>query len=329
MSRRGSLRRSLLVGAVLWTIAIVGVVNVISLALVSHFPRHLGLVHWTLLGILGLALVAAALVQVRYGLGPIRLLRARLAALRDGRERRIAGDYPSEVQPLVDDLNALLEDRERRVARAQAKAGDFAHALKTPLAILAQEAGRAREEGQTSLAATIDEQVGRMRAQVERHLAQARAAASGTATTERTALLDSVEGLERTMRRLHAGRDVTIAITVSPEHRAKVPREELDEMLGNLLDNACKWARSTIRVASRPAAGGAGFVVVTIDDDGPGIPAALRDVVLQRGVRADQAAPGSGLGLAIVSDLADLFGGSVALDESREGGLSARLTLPS
>ncbi|HUD70996.1 MAG TPA: sensor histidine kinase [Dongiaceae bacterium] len=328
MSRR-SLRRSLLVGALLWTLAIVGVVNVVSLALVHHFPRSLGIVHWVLLGILGVALVAAALVQVRYGLGPIRELQGRLAALKAGRERRVIGDYPTEVQPLVDDLNALLDDRERRVTRAHAKAGDFAHALKTPLAILAQEAERLRAEGHGALAATVDEQVGRMRAQVERHLAQARAAASGTATTERTSLLESVEGLARTMRRLHAGRGVAIELAVAPEQRVRVPREELDEMLGNLLDNACKWARSTIRVASQPAAGGAGFVVITIDDDGPGIPAALRDVVLQRGVRADQAAPGSGLGLAIVSDLAELFGGGIALGESSAGGLCARLTLPS
>jgi signal transduction histidine kinase len=329
VSRRGSLRRSLLVGAVLWTIAIVGVVNVISLALVSHFPRQMGLVHWTLLGILGVALVAAALVQVRYGLGPIRQLQGRLAALKEGRERRVGGDYPTEVQALVDDLNALLDDREQRVTRARAKAGDFAHALKTPLAILAQEAERARAEGHAGFAATLDEQVGRMRAQVERHLARSRAAVSGTATTERTPLLASLEGLTRTMRRLHAGRGVAIDLAVAPDDRARVPREELDEMLGNLLDNACKWARSTIRVAAHPAAGGAGFVVITIDDDGPGIPAALREVVLQRGVRADQAAPGSGLGLAIVSDLAELFGGGIALSESREGGLSARLTLPS
>jgi signal transduction histidine kinase len=304
-------------------------VNAISLALVHRFPRNMGIVHWTLLAIIGVTLIAAALVQVRYGLGPIRALRARLQALRDGHERRVGGDYPSEVQPLVDDLNALLDDRERRVARAHARAGDFAHALKTPLAILAQEAEAARAAGQATLAATIDEQVGRMRAQVERHLAQARAAVSGTATTERTPLLESIEGLARTMRRLHADRRLTIEIVAAPEHRARVPREELDEMLGNLLDNACKWARSRVRVASQQADAGANAIVIDVEDDGPGIPPALQESVLGRGVRADEAAPGSGLGLAIVSDLTDLFGGTIALGRSPAGGLRARLILPS
>ena len=325
MSRRRSLRSSLMVGAVLWTIGIVAVVNVLSLTLVHRFPGKMGVVHWMLLFVLAVGLIVAGLSQVRRGLLPINQLRARLAALRDGRDRRVEGDYPTEVQPLVDDLNALLDDRDRRVTRALAKAGDFAHGLKTPLAVLAQEAERVRADGHPALADTLDEQVERMRRQVEYHLAQTRAAASEGAADVRCRVAVSVDGLARTMRRLHADRGVALDVAVAPDHVVRVRREDLDEMLGNLLDNACKWARSRVRVASSAEDGG---VVIAVDDDGPGLDPSMREAVLQRGVRADEAAPGSGLGLAIVRDLAELYGGAIALGASPFGGLRARLRLP-
>jgi len=325
MSGRPSLRSSLMVGAILWTIGIVAVVNVLSLTLVHHFPRAMGVVHWTLLSVIAVGLIVAGLAQVRRGLSPINRLRARLAALRDGRDRRVEGDYPAEVQPLVDDLNALLDDRDRRVTRALAKAGDFAHGLKTPLAVLAQEAGRVRADGHQALADTLDEQVERMRRQVDYHLAQTRAAASQGAADVRCQVAVSVEGLARTMRRLHADRGVALDVAVAPDHVVRVRREDLDEMLGNVIDNACTWARSQIRVASSAEDGG---VVIDVDDDGPGLDPSMREAVLQRGVRADEAAPGSGLGLAIVRDLAELYGGAIALGESPFGGLRARLRLP-
>jgi signal transduction histidine kinase len=322
---RRSLRSSLVVGALLWTAGIVAVVNVLSPALMHRFPHTMGAVHYTLLAIVAAGLVVAGLSQVQSGLAPINRLRARLAALRDGRERRVEGDYPAEVQPLVDDLNALLDERERRVAQAVAKAGDLAHGLKTPLAVLAQEAERAQAAGHRELAAVLDEQVTRMRRQVEHHLAHARAAAAGGVAGARSPVGASVEALARTMRRLHADRGVTIETAVPPEHMARVAREDLEEMLGNLIDNACKWARARVMVASAATGGG---LVITVDDDGPGLDPAIRVAVLQRGVRADEAAPGSGFGLAIVSDLADLYGGSIALAESPAGGVRARLTLP-
>jgi signal transduction histidine kinase len=268
----------------------------------------------------------AGLWQVTRGLSPIEQLRRRLSDVREGRSGRLDGVYPSEVQPLVDDLNLLLAHREAAVARAIAKAGDLAHGLKTPLAVLAHEAGRMSASGHQELASAIEQQIDRMRRQIDYHLAQARAAASGAAPGARTTILGSADGLVRTLLRLYAERGVTIAIDVPPEHAVRGQREDLDEMLGNLLDNACKWARSRVVVSSAAANG---IIAVVVDDDGPGIEPALRRAVLQRGVRADEAAPGSGLGLAIVRDLAEVYGGSIALDASPLGGLRARLELPS
>jgi signal transduction histidine kinase len=242
-----------------------------------------------------------------------------------GHDRRVDGEYPTEVQPLVNDLNMLLDTRERAVARAVAKAGDLAHGLKTPLAILAREADRAAAAGQAEVAEAIRQQVERMRRQMDYHLAHARAAASGAALGTRSSIRESADGLARALLRLHAERGITINVHVPPDLSVRVQREDLDEMLGNLLDNACKWGRAhvTISASTREAA-----VDVVVDDDGCGLEEQMRDAVLQRGVRADEAAPGSGLGLAIVSDLADVYGGSIALEASPEGGLRARLRLP-
>jgi signal transduction histidine kinase len=269
--------------------------------------------------------MAAGVFQVRRGLSGITQLRGRLGAVHDGRDKRVDGRFVPEVQPLVDDLNALLNQQELAVRRAVAKAGDLAHGLKTPLAILARDAERARAAGQTELAAAIDQQVERMRRQIDYHLAHARAAASGATPGARAIVRDSADGLARTLLRLHADRTLMIDVRVPRDHVARVQREDLDEMLGNLLDNACKWARSTVIV---DAAIADGVVVITVDDDGDGLPVEMRSAVLQRGVRADEKTPGFGLGLAIVRDLAEVYRGSIALDTSPSGGLRATLTLP-
>jgi signal transduction histidine kinase len=324
--RPGSLRGRLISGTLLWTAGIVAVVQFLSMVLIHRFPLTLGVVHITLMSVLAVGLIVAGLWQARRGLAPINRLRERLSALREGRERRVCGAYPSEVQPLVDDLNALLDDRERRVERALMKAGDFAHGLKTPLAVLAQEAERAEAAGHAEMAGILSEQVARMRRQVDSHLAHARAAASGVGSDARCPVAASVDGLIRTMLRLHAGRGIAIESGLPADRWVRVRREDLDEMLGNLLDNACQWARARVVVG---AAANGRSVDITVDDDGPGLTPDLREAVLKRGVRADEAAPGSGLGLAIVADLAELYGGSIALEGSPAGGLRARLTLPS
>jgi signal transduction histidine kinase len=325
-----SLRARLLLGAVLWTIGLFTATGVvITHVLLLHpgaptFFHHL-FIHFSASSIVATVCMVAGFIQVRRGLSTVSQLRARLADVHAGRERRMRGDYPAEVEPLVSDLNALLEARDASIARAQAKAGDLAHGLKTPLAVLAQEADRAQTAGLAETAATIRQEVERMRRQVDYHLAHARAAASGATPGARALLAESVDGLTRTLDRLHAGRGVRISADIDPAHAMRGQREDLDEMIGNLMDNACKWARSRVIVRS---ARESGQVVLTVDDDGPGLGPAMREAVLRRGVRADEAAPGSGLGLAIVRDVAALYGGTIALGASPEGGLRATLRLP-
>jgi signal transduction histidine kinase len=321
----GSFRRRLIFGSLLWIFGLLAVTTVVGMALIHRYPHLVGFVHNSALIVFATVCLVGGLSMIRHGLSPFTELRERLAAVRDGRDRRVDGRYPSEVQPLVDDLNALLEHREQTVQRAIAKAGDLAHALKTPLAVLAHEAEAADAAGHGELAAIMSQQVERMRRQMDYHLAHARAAASGATPGARCSVKESAEGLSRTLLRLHAGRGVAIDVRVAAEHSVRGQREDVDEMLGNLLDNACKWAKSRVTVES---AAHEDDVVITVDDDGPGLDPSMRDVVLQRGVRADEAAPGSGLGLAIVRDLAELYGGSIALSRSPDGGVRARLQLP-
>ena len=326
-----SLRSRLWSGAALWTAGLCIGTFVIITALMLRYPvwprilHGVAHTHTLVASILALVFLTLGFLQVRRGISPVNQLRDRLSAVHAGSERRVDGTYPPEVQPLVDDLNALLEHQEQMVRRALAKAGDLAHGLKTPLAVLAQEAERAEADGHHDVALAMGQQVERMRRQIEYHLAHARAAASGATPGARCPVLASAEGLSRTLLRLHAGRGISIQVAMAPEHSVKGQREDVDEMLGNLLDNACKWAKSRVTISSAQIDT---RVMITVDDDGPGLPAAMRDVVLQRGVRADEASPGSGFGLAIVRDLADLYGGSLTLGDSPAGGLRARLDLP-
>jgi signal transduction histidine kinase len=325
MTPAASFRRRLIVGSLLWIFGLLAITTVVAVAFIHRYPHLVGYAHNAALVTFATVCLFGGLSMVRRGLSPFSELRERLAAVHQGRDRRVEGRYPSEVQPLVDDLNALLEHRDQTVRRAIAKAGDLAHALKTPLAVLAHEAEVADGAGQGELAAVMRQQVERMRRQMDYHLAHARAAASGAAPGAHCAVLPSAEGLARTLLRLHADRGLSIEVDVDPAHAVRSEREDLDEMLGNLLDNACIWARSRIGIASAATGGG---VAITVDDDGPGLDASMREAVLQRGVRADEAAPGSGLGLAIVRDLAELYGGSITLSASPAGGLRARLELP-
>jgi signal transduction histidine kinase len=324
---RGSLRTWLSAGALVWmTTVVVAVIALVSRILRNHPAHREPVTYFAAMAIIGAAFVVGGWFLVRKAVAPLWRLRAALSLVREGRSQRIEGEYPSEVEPLVADLNALLADRERAVARALTTAGDLAHGLKTPLAILTQEAEQARAAGHHELADTLRQQVERMQRQIDHHLARARATASvGEGPAMRCRVLPSVEGLVRTMRRLHAGRTLAIDVDVAPEHEIRGRGEDLDEMLGNLLDNACKWARSRVAVTSAVVGE---MLVITVDDDGGGLDAALREKVMQRGVRADQQVAGSGLGLAIVTDLAELYGGSVSLEPSPAGGTRACLRLP-
>jgi signal transduction histidine kinase len=326
-----SLRSRLLLGAFLWTIGlliITGALLVTAMELHPHVPLAFithDVFRQPAVLLFALISMAAGFIQVRRGVSPIQNLRARLAGLHEGRDQRIEGTYPAEVQPLVTDLNSLLDHREQTVRSAVAKAGDLAHGLKTPLAILSNEAERARKSGQTEIATAVTQQVERMLRQVNYHLAHARAAASGAAPGARSSIRESAEGLTRALLRLYAERGLRIDVDVPPALSVRVQQEDLDEMLGNLVDNACKWGRSQVIIDASRATGG---VAITVDDDGGGLAEEMRGAVLLRGVKADEAAPGSGLGLAIVRDLAGLYGGHISLESSPLGGLRARLRLP-
>jgi signal transduction histidine kinase len=325
VTRPWSLRRRLVVSSVLSTLITLGIVGIVGLLAERHQISINLLNHALLLGGICVLGAVVGIVQLRLGLSPFERLRAQLQAVRDGRTRAVTGDYPAEVQPLVDDLNALLDQRDQAIHRAQRQAADLAHGLKTPLAIIAHESTRAASAGAPEFSAAVDQEIGRMRRQITYHLAHARAAASGATLGARTNVRESVEGLGRALARLHAGRGVAIDVNLDGMLAVRCHREDLDEMLGNLLDNACTWARSRVVVSARA---GDTAVEITVDDDGAGLEVSMREAVLQRGVRADEAAPGTGLGLAIVRDLVELYGGSITLTTSPMAGLRATLRLP-
>lgn len=326
----GSLRARVWAGAILWTLGLLALGGMLLTQVMVWHPQSPRMVHHVFLQVgpmttLALILLIVGLFQISRGVSPVAQLRHRLSSIHLGHARRMDGEFPSEVQPLVDDLNALLAQRDRVVERAQAKAGDLAHTLKTPLAILLQEAEAADRAGQPDIAAAVRLQVERMHRQMDYHLAHARAAASGAAPGTRCDVSEAAEGLARTLRRLYDDRHLTITLAVPEGQAVRVEQADLEEMLGNLLDNACKWAVTRVSLTtelSGPA------LIIMVDDDGAGVEDALRESVLQRGVRADQTAPGSGFGLAIVRDLAEVYGGTIALSRAPLGGLRATLTLP-
>ncbi|WP_454726367.1 MULTISPECIES: sensor histidine kinase [Cupriavidus] len=276
------------------------------------------LLAWSLTA-LGAGLLLAVAAQVKFGLAPLARLRQALAAMQARRESRLGGTWPAEVVPLVSEINSLLARNADALARSRRQAADLAHAVKTPLAILANEA--ARLPGDAARAAAT--QVEAMRRQVDRHLARARAAGAASARGARIEAGPAAAELARALARLHAGR--AIAIAVEGEGHFAGDRQDLIEILGNLLDNACQWAASRVRVT---LAEQAGRLEVRVEDDGPGMPEPARELATARFARLDEAAAGSGLGLAIVSEMATLYDGGLELGRSELGGLLARLTLP-
>ncbi|HRE17151.1 MAG TPA: HAMP domain-containing sensor histidine kinase [Rhodocyclaceae bacterium] len=279
---------------------------------------------WLALGVLGSGLLIAALVQVWVGLAPLRKLQAALAEVRSGTTQGIAGDFPQEVTPLIDEFNRVLTQNAAVVERARTQAGNLAHALKTPLSVLANAANTA--PAGDPLARLVHDQISLARKQVDYHLSRAQAAAAHRLPGARTPLAPVIEGLIRAMEHIHAERGLQLQVAaLAPTTCFRGEAQDLQEMLGNLLDNACKWAAHTVVVSVQTEGE---HLQIDIDDDGPGIAASQRTTVLQRGIRADEAVPGSGLGLAIVDDLARLYSGQLALHEAPLGGLRATLTLP-
>jgi signal transduction histidine kinase len=277
-------------------------------------------------------LCAAALAQVAIGLAPLRALQRTLAGVHAGTSPRLDGRFPSEVQPLVDDFNAVLDRNAEVVARARTQAGNLAHAIKTPLAAMSRAAAVALQRPETGaeLAALVEEQVGVARRHVDWHLARARAAAAQGVPGARVPLQPVIHGLLRVLERVHAERGIALrCMPIAPDLAFAGEVQDLQEMLGNLLDNACKWARQEVQVSAASLGSGPGSrLQVVIDDDGPGIESDRRESVMARGARLDESVPGSGLGLAIVNELVGLYSGSVRLRAAPTGGLRVEIELP-
>ncbi len=274
------------------------------------------------LGILALCLAAAVAVQLHLALRPLALLRQGLAAVHQGRAVRLEGCYPQELQPLVNEFNHVLAQNADMVQRARTQAGNLAHAVHTPLAILANAAA----QEQSPLAQLVQEQVAQAKRQVDYHLAHARAAAAVRATGLHTPALAPVQALLRTMQRLHAERAICFELAPQAQNLAfKGEEQDLFEMLGNLIDNAGKWARQRVVVDIQPQGSA---LCITVDDDGPGIAPDQRERMFERGVQLDEQHPGSGLGLNIVQTLAHTYGGSVQVLDSPLGGARLQLCLP-
>ncbi len=276
------------------------------------------------LGVLALVLITAAWVQVTVGLRPLDAVRRRLGDVRAGRASRLGTAFPDEVRPLAAEVDHLLDAQEKAIARARSRAADLAHGLKTPLTVLASTAGDLRQRGDAAMADEIASVADGMRRHVERELARARAGLTGRAgpPVPVRAVIDRVV---RVLRRTPRGQELDWEIDVADDLRVAVDADDLAEMLGNLAENAVKWAHGTVRITGRIDACGLGLAV---EDDGPGIPADGIGTALLRGARLDEAQPGTGLGLAIVSDLVEAYGAPLTLGRSPLGGLQATIRLP-
>jgi signal transduction histidine kinase len=280
-------------------------------------------------GMMAVVLLLITVFQVRFGLAPLKRASTALAAIRAGAAERLEGNFPVEIAPLARETNALIDANREIVERARTHVGNLAHALKTPLSVVVNEAAARPED---PLAVKVIEQVNIMRDQIARHLERARLAARLTVVGNVTEVAPVVTALARTMEKIHHERGIAIDLELAGELRFRGERQDLEEMFGNLIDNACKWAqlRVSVEVAAEQAGGPAGkprlrFIV---DDDGPGLGPAQREQVARRGRRLDETKPGSGLGLSIVTELAALYGGSLQLGTAPIGGLRAELVLP-
>ncbi len=276
------------------------------------------------LGVLGAGLLLAVVLQIWIGLLPLKAVRRGLAAIRSGRARRLEGEFPAEIAPLVEEINALIAANERVVERARTHVGNLAHALKTPLTVLRNEAAKA--DGR--LAETVRTQSEIISRHVDHHLKRARASGGGRVGTA-VPLAGPVGDLVRAMRKIYAARDLEFAVDIAPGLAVRGEEQDLTEMVGNLLDNACKWARRRVAIgARRIMEAGRPWVEIRITDDGPGVSEAEIEALFERGRRLDESKPGSGLGLAIVHDVAELSGGAIRLERAPTGGLVAILVLP-
>jgi signal transduction histidine kinase len=291
----------------------------------GSFDRAIGMTF----AALTVALLLTTALQVRFGLAPLKRITDSLAEIRSGRAERLQGDFPVEIAPLARETNELIDANREIVERARTHVGNLAHALKTPLSVIVNEAAA---RGDDPLAHKVLEQTDIMRDQVARQLERARLAARSSVIGTLVDIPPVVTALARTMEKLYRARDIAIDVDVPKIARFRGEQQDLEEMIGNLVDNSCKWAQSRVAievVADQPAGGGGKAQVrIIVDDDGPGLSPGERAQVAQRGQRLDETKPGSGLGLSIVVELASLYGGVLTLGTAPIGGLRAELALP-
>src|SRR3954465_8639619 len=278
---------------------------------------------------LSMGLLLTTIFQVRFGLAPLKRISDSIADIRSGRAERLEGEFPVEIAPLARETNALIEANRAIVERARTHVGNLAHAIKTPLSVMVNEASARTAD---PFASKVLEQADVMRDQVAHHLERARIAARVTVIGTVTEVAPAIEALRRTMEKIHRDRSITIAVKADSLAKFRGERQDLEEMAGNLVDNACKWAATQVFIEVRvepPSEPHAGpWLRIIVDDDGRGLSADERAQVSRRGQRLDESKPGSGLGLSIVVDLAALYGGSLVLGDAPIGGLRAELVLP-
>jgi signal transduction histidine kinase len=288
---------------------------------VAGFQRQLA----TYLGVFGIGMIAINAAAILLGLQPLRRVRRALALVREGNARRLDGRFPAEIEPLANETNALIENNKRIVERSRTQVGNLAHSLKTPLAVMLNE-GRALGGDKGRL---IVDQASAMQTQLEHYLQRARVAAQRDSVVYRTPVGATLKRMVRVVEKLSPATAVTLALPAGEVVFAG-EREDLEEIAGNLLDNAMKWARSKVAVSVHPEPcddPASGMFAMSIEDDGPGVPEDKAREALKRGRRLDETKPGSGLGLAIVSDLVNEYGGKLALERSNLGGLRAIVRL--
>ena len=292
--------------------------------LIAHFRSRL----FIALTLAGLGLLAVTAVQIGFALAPLRRIERGLAAVRSGDANDLAGSFPIEIEPLQVELNALLKSNHDIIERARTQVGNLAHALKTPLAVITNEA----RDHKTDFASKVAEQAAIMRDQVTNYLERAQLAARANVIGRATPVQPIADSLVRALERINRDKGVSITLDCAPGLRFQGEKQDLEEMLGNLLDNACKWSKQTVYLTvaplPQPTRSAPKMLSIVVEDDGRGLTAEQRETIGKRGLRLDESTPGTGLGLSIVSDFATSYRGSMAVDASPKGGLLVRLELP-
>ena len=291
---------------------------------INAFRRAL----YSVLALLGFGLLAAIVLQVRVALRPMQRMQQALSAIRGGKAERLEGDFPSEMQPVAEELNLLIQANTEVIDRARTQVGNLAHALKTPLSVLTNEA----QGNKTAFGQKVSEQTQVMRDQVNLYLDRARRAARAQTLGSVTDIEPVFSALGRTIARINQDKGTKIDVVVEPGLKFRGEVQDLEEMAGNLIDNAAKWSAHAVKITAAalidPIDGTRNWLMVTVDDDGPGLPAEKRAEAVKRGKRLDESKPGSGLGLNIVTETAAMYGGNVVLGDAELGGLRVQLRLP-